>query len=137
MEPGFDVSPDGRSIAMAINAMPPPYRERTNLDVYVIATDGSGAMRDLTACNPFTTTRPRFSPDGRSLYYLRDARHNAGNRRIARIDLASGASATLTDAYDRSFDAIAFRRRRPDALRDSPRIGASSRSSASPRTGRG
>ena len=108
MEPGFDVSPDGKAIAMAVNATPPPYRERINLDVYVIPTDGSGKMRDLTASNPFTDDTPRFSPDGRSVFYLREAKANAGNRRIARIDLATGSSATLTDAYDRSFDAVSF-----------------------------
>jgi dipeptidyl aminopeptidase/acylaminoacyl peptidase len=108
MDPGFDVSPDGRSIAMAINATPPPYRERANLDVYVIPADGSGTMRDLTASNPFTDDGPRFSPDGRSVYYLREAKANAGNRRIARVDLATGQSATLTEAYDRSFDPVSF-----------------------------
>ena len=108
MEPGFDVSPDGKVIAMAVNATPPPYRERTNLDVYVIPTDGSGAMRDLTASNPFADDTPRFSPDGRSVFYLREAKANAGNRRIARVDLATGSSATLTNAYDRSFDAVSF-----------------------------
>ena len=48
MEPGFDVSPDGRSIAMAINSTPPPYREHPNLDVYLIPTDGSGAMISIS-----------------------------------------------------------------------------------------
>ncbi len=108
MEPGFDVSPDGRSIAMAINATPPPYRERTNLDVYLIPADGTGAMRDLTASNPFTDDSPRFAPDGRFLYYVREAKYTAGNRRIARIELATGATATLTEPYDRSFDAVSF-----------------------------
>ncbi len=108
MEPGFDASPDGKTIAMAVNATPPPYRERTNLDVYVIPTDGSGAMRDLTADNPFTDDAPRFSPDGRFVYYLREAKYTAGNRRIARVDLATGTSTTLTQAYDRSFDPVSF-----------------------------
>ncbi len=108
MEPGFDVSPDGKWIAMAINATPPPYRERTNLDIYVIPTDGTGALKDLTSSNPYTDDSPRFAPDGRSIYYVREAKYTAGNRRIARVDLASGASATLTNAYDRSFDAVSF-----------------------------
>jgi dipeptidyl aminopeptidase/acylaminoacyl peptidase len=108
MEPGFDVSPDGKSIAMAINVTPPPYRERANLDVYVVAADGSGAMRDLTAENPWTDDGPRFAPDGRSLVYLRQARASGGNRRIFRVDLATGGSAPLTAAYDRSFGGVGF-----------------------------
>jgi dipeptidyl aminopeptidase/acylaminoacyl peptidase len=108
MDPGFEVSPDGKWIAMAINATPPPYRERTNLDIYVIPADGTGALKDLTATNPYTDDSPRFAPDGRSIYYIREAKYNAGNRRIARIDLASGASTTLTNAYDRSFEPVSF-----------------------------
>jgi dipeptidyl aminopeptidase/acylaminoacyl peptidase len=108
MEQSFEVSPDGKSIAMAINTTPPPYRERPNLDVYVISADGSGAMRNLTTSNPFTDDAPRFSPDGRMVYYLREAKERSANRRIARVDLATGASATLTEAYDRSFDPVSF-----------------------------
>ena len=108
MDPGFDVSADGKWIAMAINATPPPYRERTNLDIYVIPTDGTGALKDLTASNPYTDDSPRFAPDGRSIYYVREAKYTAGNRRIARVDVSSGESATLTKAYDRSFDAVSF-----------------------------
>ena len=85
-----------------------PYRERTNLDIYVIPTDGTGALKDLTSSNPYTDDSPRFAPDGRSIYYIREAKYTAGNRRIARVDLASGASTTLTNAYDRSFDAVSF-----------------------------
>ena len=96
MDPGFDVSADGKWIAMAINATPPPYRERTNLDIYVIPTDGTGALKDLTSSNPYTDDSPRFAPDGRSIYYVREAKYTAGNRRIARVDVSSGASATLT-----------------------------------------
>src|SRR5262245_34807198 len=78
MEQRFEASPDGLSIAMTINATPPPYRARTNLDVYLIPTDGSGAVRDLTADNPFTDDSPRFSPDGRFVYYTREAKYTAG-----------------------------------------------------------
>ncbi len=50
MEPGFEVSPDGKSIAMAINADAAPVRAtQPNMDVYLIAADGSGAMRNLTS----------------------------------------------------------------------------------------
>ena len=108
MEQGFEVSPDGRAVAMTINATPPPYRERNNLDIYLIPTDGSGSVRDLTADNPYTDDSPRFSPDGRFVYYTREAKYTAGNQRIARVDLASGKSATLTQAYDRSFGPVSF-----------------------------
>ena len=104
MEPGFDVSPDGRSIAMAINSTPPPYHEHPNLDVYLIPTDGSGAMKNLTPDNEWADDRPRFSPDGRSIVFSRARKYPFANQQLWRRDLAAGASVPLTDALDLSFD---------------------------------
>lgn len=108
MEPGFDVSPDGRSIAMAINSTPPPYREHPNLDVYLIPTDGSGAMRNLTAENEWSDDRPRFSPNGRSIVFSRTRSQAFSNQRLWRRDLSADTSVPLTDALDLSFDEHEF-----------------------------
>ena len=108
MEPGFDVSPDGKSIAMAINSTPPPYREHPNLDVYLIPTDGSGAMKNLTPENPWADDRPRFSPDGRSIVFSRTPKHDFANQRLWRRDLAAGKNVPLTNALDLSFDQHEF-----------------------------
>ncbi len=120
-----------------------PRRRRTasgpNLDVYLIPTDGSGAMQDLTADNPFTDDSPAFlARRPVDLLPARGASTTPANRRIARIDSRDRARArTLTQAYDRSFDAVSFCGRRKNALHRRPRTEASSRSSGSAPTGRG
>jgi dipeptidyl aminopeptidase/acylaminoacyl peptidase len=108
MEPGLEVSPDGKSVAMAINSTPPPYRDRPNLDVYLIAADGTGTMKNLTADNPFGDGRPRFSPDGRSIVFARNRKDTYDNTRLFRHDLATGANTPLTGSIDLSFADHAF-----------------------------
>ncbi len=103
MAPGFEVSPDGRSIAMAINSTPPPYRTQPNLDVYLVAADGTGAMKNLTADNPFDDSRPRFSPDGRTIVFARNLKATYDNARLCRHDLAAGTNVLLTGTIDLSF----------------------------------
>ena len=108
MDPGFEVSPDGSAIAMAINSTPPPYQKQSNLDVYRIPADGSGRMENLTADNPFDDSHPRFSPDGRSIVFGRNLRTTYDNTRLYRHDFGTGANAPLTKGIDLSFGDHAF-----------------------------
>lgn len=103
MEPGFDVSPDGTAVAMAINSTPPPHRDEPNLDVYRIASDGSGAMKNLTSDNPYADSRPRFSPDGKFLVFARNRKETYDNARLWRHDFATGSNVPLTGGIDLSF----------------------------------
>jgi dipeptidyl aminopeptidase/acylaminoacyl peptidase len=104
MEPGFDVSPDGKWIAMAINSTAPPYRDHPNLDAYLIPTDGSGSPKNLTPENEWSDDRPRFAPDGRSIVFARTQKKAYAHQRLWRRDLSADTSVPLTNGVDLSFD---------------------------------
>ena len=89
----FDVAPDGKQVAVAINSVEPPYRERPNSDIYLISTDGSGGMKNLTTDNRATDDGPRFSPDGKSIVFHRQVRslpYSGEHQRLWRHDVATG-----------------------------------------------
>ncbi len=106
----FDVAPDGRSIVLTMNSTPPPFREDNNADLYLVPTDGSGALKILTAENKGTDSSPTFAPDGKSLVYTRTKTtiHNGESRRLWRHDLATGKNSPLTEQHDWSIDEIKF-----------------------------
>ena len=106
----FDIAPDGRHVALALNSTPPPYAERPNTDIVLVPTDGSGAFSNLTAANPYGDDDPHFAPDGRSVLYTRVASANSQGelRRLWRVSLADRKTTPLTSGVDLSIDGIAF-----------------------------
>ena len=106
----FDIAPDGRHVALALNTTPPPYATQPNVDIMLVPTDGSGAISNLTPDNPFGDESPRFAPDGRSVLYTRVATANSQGelRRLWRVSLADRKSVPLTDAADLSIEDVAF-----------------------------
>ncbi|HTL68630.1 MAG TPA: S9 family peptidase [Lacunisphaera sp.] len=108
-EVNYDISPDGRTIALAANATPPPYAT-LNVDLYLVPTDGSGAMKDVTAENPADDDQPKFTPDGKALIYahLKTPYYCGEFPKLWRHDLASGANTPLTEALDYAIDAAEF-----------------------------
>lgn len=106
----YDVSPDGSQVAVTINSTPPPLRDDPNSDVYLVATNGSGQLKNLTADNKGGDGSPTFAPDGRSLVYLRreSTYYNGEFARLWRLNLASGKSTPLSESLDYSFDEVKF-----------------------------
>lgn len=104
----YELSPDGRHLVLTMNSTPPPYREFLNNDLYLVATDGSGALKNLTADNPGDDSRAVFAPDGKSLFYLRTetAYHNGESARLWRRDLDTGRGAPLSASLDFSIEQI-------------------------------
>jgi dipeptidyl aminopeptidase/acylaminoacyl peptidase len=108
-EASFDVAPDGRHIALALNSTQPPYRNAPNADIYLVPTDGSGAIRNLTPENPNQDNQPRFAPDGKSLIFSRRVSLSfAEPQRVWRHDLATGKNSPISSSLDYSFDEYAF-----------------------------
>lgn len=106
----FDVAPDGRHVALALNSTPPPYATQPNLDIVLVPTDGSGAFVNLTADNPYADDAPRFAPDGRSVLYTRISTANSQGelRRLWQHRLADKRNMPMSAALDLSIDEPAF-----------------------------
>jgi dipeptidyl aminopeptidase/acylaminoacyl peptidase len=98
----YDLSPDGKTIVLTANSNPRPYTEGLNNDLYLLPTDGSGAMRNITAGNPGSDGNPKFSPDGRSIFYSRQdtAYYNGEFAKLWRHDLATGANHPVSEHLD-------------------------------------
>jgi dipeptidyl aminopeptidase/acylaminoacyl peptidase len=109
--PQYDISPDGRSIAVSANSNPEPY-EYLNYDIFLVTTDGGGTTENLTAHNPANDLSPVFSPDGSFLVYGKQTRTDfyADRVRLTRLDLETRERRVLTEDIDLSFEQWRFSR---------------------------
>lgn len=109
-EVGYDLSPDGKSIALTINSTPPPYQTFPNHDVYLLPVDGSGMMKNLTPENKADDSGAVFSPDGQSLVFGRqETPYYSGEfSKLWRHNLATGKNTPLTEAQDYGIDSVSF-----------------------------
>ena len=101
-ESSFDLSPDGKWVVLDANTTPPPYHEFLNVDLYLVPTDGSGVMRNLTPENPGDDSHPRFTRDGRAILYARTKTpyYSGEFEHLWRHDLATGKNTPVTEALD-------------------------------------
>ncbi len=99
----YDISPDGAQIAVSMNATEPPY-ENTNHDIFLLPTDGSGEMTNITSDNPANDSDPVYSPDGRYILYGRQSDpHFYADRMVMTVyDRQSGSHRELTSDIDLS-----------------------------------
>ena len=108
----YDIAPDGNHLLLVMNSTPPPYRDFLNQDIYLVPTDGSGSLKNLTAENPGNDGGPVYAPDGRSFVYLRTktSYHNGEFAKVWRHELVTGKNTPLTQTLDYSFEEPAFSR---------------------------
>ena len=103
----YDISPDGTEIAFAANSSRPPH-QLLRWAIYTAPASGKGPVTCLTpeGTPPKSADfwRPRYSPDGTSIYYgmQRDPYFYADKVRIVRHDRASKTHTVLTEDWDRS-----------------------------------
>lgn len=104
----YDVSPDGKTIALEFNSTAPPFRDYLNSDIYLIPTDGSGAMKNVTPENKADDTAPIFSPDSRFVYFKREKVpfYNGQSQKLWRHEIATGKNAPVTEALDYSIGEV-------------------------------
>jgi dipeptidyl aminopeptidase/acylaminoacyl peptidase len=89
----FDLSPDGKWLALAAGTTPPPMRERENTDIYLVSIENPAAeWKNLTTDNPEGDNNPRFTPDGRAILFSRGTRPRglAEFEKLTRVDVATG-----------------------------------------------
>jgi dipeptidyl aminopeptidase/acylaminoacyl peptidase len=85
------VAPDGRQVAFVVSELDREANRRRT-DIWVVATDGSG-LRRLTS-DPAADFNPRWSPDGRSIWFIST---RSGSAQVWRLDLAGGDQRQLTE----------------------------------------
>jgi dipeptidyl aminopeptidase/acylaminoacyl peptidase len=106
----FAFSPDGTTVVFTARVAGREEAWSTNFDLYSAPADGGEAPRLLTGQNPAADTQPLFSPDGRFLAYLAQARPGYESDRYVVMlrDQRSGATRPLTALWDRSPGELAF-----------------------------
>ena len=106
----YAFSPDGRTVYFTARLAGSAEAWSTNLDLYAVASDGSGAPRLLTAANTATDTSPVPSADGRRLYYLamKKPQHEADRLGLMELDLATMKSREVAPQWDHSAGALSL-----------------------------
>jgi len=101
-------SPDGGQLVLSARKSDRTEPTSTNFDLYLVAADGSGTAKNLTAANPAWDTGPVFSKDGKTLYYRAMQRPGFEADRFAlmAMDLASGKTREIASKWDASADGI-------------------------------
>ena len=109
----YDIAPDGNEIAFAANSSVSPHF-LLRWAVYTVPTNGRGPVTCLTPegtpPQSAETSRPRYSPDGKSIVYgmQRDPYFYADKIRLVRYDRAARTHTVLTEDWDRSPSAWEF-----------------------------
>jgi dipeptidyl aminopeptidase/acylaminoacyl peptidase len=107
----YAVSPDDRFLVYTAKVVAGSEEAwSTDWDLWAVRTDGSAPARCLTEDNPAWDSSPAFSPDGTTLAYLAMVRagYEADRRRVVLMSWPDGARRTLTEAWDRSPDALVW-----------------------------
>lgn len=104
------VAPDGKTVAFVARNATRDAAWSTNLDVWLAPIDGSAAPVPLTADNLGADWLPTFSPDGKTLAVLSQARagYESDKARVVLWDLGKRTARVLTDAWDRSAAGLAW-----------------------------
>ncbi len=99
----YDISPGGDQIAVSMNSIPEPF-EKLNYDIFLLRTDGSGEMKNITPHNPADDLNPVYSPDGRYILYGRKNKADfyADNTRMVVYDISAETHNDLTSGIDLS-----------------------------------
>jgi dipeptidyl aminopeptidase/acylaminoacyl peptidase len=101
---------DGRTLYFTLREAGRHEPNSTNMDIFAVPADASGAPVNLTRQNEGMDTGPVVSPDGRWLAYTAMARatYEADRQVVQLRNLATGETRALTQGWDRSVNSIAW-----------------------------
>ncbi|MBI3963258.1 MAG: S9 family peptidase [Deinococcus sp.] len=101
-------SPDGKEIAYTAQ-LGDDLAWSTDQNIYLVSVTG-GPERCITQDNKATDRQPVYSPDGRSIAYLAQARlgFESDRLRLKLYERQTGKTRTLTEAWDRSASSLAW-----------------------------
>jgi len=109
----YDVSPDGKWIALICKDEGRSEAWSTNDDLWAVPADGSAAPQRIHPENKAHKGNPLFSPDGKTLAFLMMMRpvYESDRQRIALVPWTPGnwQVRVLTEAWDRSPSEIAWK----------------------------
>ncbi|MGF1584130.1 MAG: prolyl oligopeptidase family serine peptidase [Bacteroidales bacterium] len=100
----YDISPDGNEIVLSMNSVPAPF-DSLNYDIFLLATDGSGDLRNITPDNPANDLDPIYSPDGKAILYGRQtsAHFYGDNVQMVIYNIVQDSHKNITADIDLSF----------------------------------
>ena len=104
----YAVSPDGAEVAFTAEPLE-NHAWSTNSDIWVAPIKG-GPARNLTAANKAADAQPSYSPDGKYLGFLTQARpgFEADQWVFTTLERATGTVAKVTAAIDRTIQAYSW-----------------------------
>lgn len=104
----FDISPDSRLVSFSADASAPPHRQLRH-SIFEIEIE-SGVERELTPDAPSHATRPRYSPDGKTILFGQQTIPGFyGDRvRLALHVRGTDLHRIITEEFDRSAESWEF-----------------------------
>ena len=106
------IAPDSKWLVYSARVAGKEEAWSTDFNLYKVPLDGSQKAQCLTCDNKAWDTQPAFSPDGGSVAYLAMARpgFEADQFKLRLLDLKSGKSRPLAEAWDRSASGLLWSR---------------------------
>ncbi|KAK9760552.1 Dipeptidyl-peptidase 5, partial [Basidiobolus ranarum] len=106
----YDISPDGKEIAFVSKRPGRDQAWETDINVYIVPSNGSKAPKSLTDKNLGQTSSPTYSPDGKTLAWLQMERRGfeADRKRIILHNLKKQKSSYYNKNWDRSPNGITW-----------------------------
>ncbi|KAK9712495.1 Dipeptidyl-peptidase 5 [Basidiobolus ranarum] len=106
----YDISPDGKEITFSAKRPGRDYAWETDIDIYIVPSDGSKKPESLTKKNLAAASSPSYSPDGKTLGWLQMEKrgYESDRKRIILQDRKTKKIRYLNKNWDRTPNSIVW-----------------------------